>query len=175
MRLAALFACLLCLAAAASAEPVEVRVRARVEAPPERVMDVLASFESWSDVFRSVETLRVERLDGRSARFRQIAHRAGRDLSYTLLATVHDGSRRVEARLDPDRRHDLAVLDTTWQVRPRASGGSLIELRVVTDSGLPVPRFLEERIASSTTRTSLEELVQALDLVLVTDSHDDTH
>lgn len=176
MRLAVILACAIGIAAtAAGAEPVEARARAHVPAPPERVFAVLADFESWDRVFRSVDTVRVERLGGRRARIGQVARRAGRRIEYTLLATVHRKTRRLELRLDPDRSHDLAVLQTTWQVIPGPDGGSLVSLRVVTASGFPVPSFLEQRIAEATTHASLNELVQALGAVVVTDSHDDAH
>ena len=152
-------------AADAGAESVEVRMSARVAAPPERVMALLADFESWGRVFASVETLSAERQDSSRARLRQKVQLFGRTLTYTLAARLDAASLSLELALDPSERNDLAELRSTWRVRPHADGGSTVELRVVTSSGMPVPAFVERHVAEGTTRASLHDLVRALDSV----------
>lgn len=162
MRLAATLIFALAFAARAVADPVEVDLAAEVDAAPEHVLGVLTDFESWASVFVSVETLHAERQDPFHARVRQKARRAGHTLAYTLVATIDPGARCVELALDPNQAHDLEELRTTWRIHARPNGGSRIELRVVTDSGLPVPGFVERAVAEGTARTSLDELVLAL-------------
>lgn len=162
MRLAATGILALMLATAAAADPIEVEFAADVGASPEQVLAVLTNFDSWGNVFVSVETLSVVRQDAFHVRVRQKARRAGRTLAYTLIASVDPSARQVELALDPDQSHDLRVLRTTWRVDALPDGGAHIELRVVTESGLPVPGFIERVVAEGTARTSLDELVVAL-------------
>ena len=89
----------------------------------------------------------------------------GRTVRYTVAAQIDTQARRIHLALDPDEPHDVAVLETTWRVHPHADGGSIVELHVVTSSGLPVPHFLERRITEGTTRNSVADLVRALDRV----------
>jgi hypothetical protein len=162
MRLVPTLILALALASRAIADPVEVELSAQVEASAERVLAVLTNFEAWGSVFVSVETLHAERQDPFHARVRQKARRAGHTLAYTLVATIDPGARRVDLALDPTQSHDLDVLETTWRIHELPDGGSRIELHVVTDSGLPVPGFIERAVAEGTARSSLDELVVAL-------------
>lgn len=162
MRLAPTLSLALLLAARAFADPVEVHLSAEVGASPEHVLGVLTNFEAWGDVFVSVETLRAERPDPLHARVEQKARRAGHTLAYTLVATIDPSARRVELALDPTRSHDLEELRTSWRIHGLPGGGSRIDLHVVTESGLPVPGFIERAVAEGTARTSLDELVVAL-------------
>lgn len=162
MRLAPTLAVALTLATHAIADPVEVDLSAHVDASPEQVLAVLTNFESWGSLFVSVETLHAERQDPFHARVRQKARRAGHTLSYTLVATIDPNGRRVELALDPAQPHDLEELRTTWRIQALPNGGSRIDLHVLTDSGLPVPGFIERAVAEGTARTSLDELVVAL-------------
>lgn len=158
--LALSFACL--IAGRAAADAVEVTASARVGASPERVLAVLTDFEAWSRMFSGVDTVAAERCDERHARVRQVVRRAGHTLAYTLAVTVDPESRQVELILDPSEPADVDQLHTVWRVRAHPDGGSLIELRVVTRSGLPVPRFLERRVTQGTARASVDDLVRAL-------------
>jgi carbon monoxide dehydrogenase subunit G len=168
MRTALALTCgfgLLIAAGAARAETVETSVSARVAAPPDRVLAVLADFESWGRVFASVETLGAERQDDRRARVRQRVHRAGYTFRYTLAATVDRAARRVDLELDPNEPSDMETLATTWRVEPLDDGGALVTLRVRTRSRLPIPAFLERHITQRTASESIAELVRALERV----------
>lgn len=150
-------------AAPALADTVEATASARVAASPDRVLAVLADFESWDRVFACVETLAAERHDGERARVRQRVHRAGLTLGYTLAATVDRETRRVELVLDPSEPTDMEVLVTSWHVVPHPDGGAEITLRVVTRTRFPVPAFVERHVTRSTARDSVAELVRAIE------------
>jgi ribosome-associated toxin RatA of RatAB toxin-antitoxin module len=162
MRAALALTVLLAIATAAEAETVEATATAHVAASPERVLAVLADFESWDRVFSGVETVRAERQDERHARVRQRVKRAGFTLAYTLAASVDPAAGRVEMALDESEPSDMERLSSSWHVAPHADGGSQIRLHVVTRTRLPVPAFLERRIAQITARDSLDDLIRAL-------------
>jgi carbon monoxide dehydrogenase subunit G len=155
----------LVLAGGAAADAVEVRMSARVAAAPERVLALLADFEAWDRVFTGVETRLAERRGASHARLRQHLRLMGRTVTYTLAAHVDAGARSIELALDPSERNDVAELRTTWRVRPHAEGGSTVELRVVTSSGMAVPAFVERQVTEGTVRATLADLVRALDRV----------
>jgi len=153
------------LASPAPADTVEANASAHVAASPERVLALLADFDSWGRVFRSVETLSTERCAPQRARVRQRVHRAGLTFAYTLAATVDPAARRVDLQLDPSEPSDMELVTSTWRVDPHPDGGAFIQLRVQSRTRLRVPAFLERRIAESTARDSLDELVRALEHV----------
>jgi ribosome-associated toxin RatA of RatAB toxin-antitoxin module len=153
------------LAGGAAADAVEVRMSARVAASPDRVLALLADFEAWDRVFTGIETRVAEQPGPHHARLRQRVQLMGRTMTYTLAVRVDAAARSVELALDPNEPNDVAELHSVWRVRPHADGGSTIELRVVTSSGLGVPAFVERRVTEGTTRASLDDLVRALDRV----------
>lgn len=155
----------LLVAGAATADTVETYSSARVGASADRVVAMLADFESWGRVFESVETIGAERQDADRARVRQRVRRAGYTFGYTLTATVDRAGHRVDLVLDPSEPSDMDVLASSWRVEPQPDGGSLITLRVLTRSRLPLPGFLERHIARRTTQESVAELVRALERV----------
>ena len=159
----------LLVAATATADTVEIAVSARVGASPDRVLAVLADFESWGRVFDGVEVLAAERQDAHRARLRQRVHRAGYTLAYTLAATVDPAERRVDLVLDPSEPSDLDVLATTWRIEPLPDGGSLVTLRVRSRTCLPVPGFVERLVTQRTTEDSLFDLVRTVERVTVAD------
>jgi carbon monoxide dehydrogenase subunit G len=154
------------IAGAARADAVETSISARVDAAPDRVLAVLADFESWNRVFDGVQTL-AERQDAHHARLRQRVQRAGYTMSYTLDATVDPAARSVDLALDPAEPGNLDVLATTWRIEPLADGGSLVTLRVRSRSRLPVPDFVERCITERTTHASLADLVRSVERVAV--------
>ena len=160
-------AVVLCLgwlaAPAALADPVEADGSVHVGAPPDRVFAVLTDFDAWGRVFESVEMLGTERVDAHHVRIRQRVERAGLTLTYTLAASVDPAARRVDVALDPSDRGQMEELASTWTVAPDPSGGSIVTLHVVSRTNLPVPRFVERRVAKRTTRDSLDDLVRALE------------
>ncbi len=157
------------LASVARGDAVETSVSAHIAASPDRVLAVLADFESWSRVFDGVETLRAERQDARHVRLRQRVHRAGYTMSYTIFATVDPESRRVDLALDPAEPGDLDVLTTTWRIEPLPDGASLVTLRVRSRSRLPVPDFVERYITERTTHDSLADLVRSVERFEIAD------
>lgn len=163
MRAALAITVAILLASSARAETVEASASVHVAAAPQRVLALLADFESWDRTFASVETVGAERQDECRARIRQRVHRAGFTLGYTLSVTVDPAARRIDMVLDPNEPGDMELLATSWTIEAAPEGGSVIHLRVVTRTRLPVPGFLERHIAERTARDSLEDVVRALE------------
>jgi len=161
----ALVIILFAAASVARADAVETTVSAHIDASPDRVLAVLCDFESWNRVFANVETVLAERQDDHRARIHQRVHRAGYTLSYTLAANVDRAEHRLELALDPTEPGDMDVLQSTWYVAPLSDGSSLVTLRVVTRSRLPLPEFVERHVTQRTSEESLAELVRALERV----------
>ena len=163
MRLALAAALALLVATAASAGPVEVGLSKRVDAPPDRVLDLLGDFEGWERVFHSVQLVRTERHSANHARLRQVTRQAGRTLVYTITATMHRDEGRLDIALDPSEPNDLVVLRTTWLVAPHPAGGSQVELRVAMESGVPIPAIVERLAVERSARRTLDDLARAVE------------
>jgi ribosome-associated toxin RatA of RatAB toxin-antitoxin module len=158
------------IASVARADAVETSVSARVDATPDRVLAVLADFESWNRVFDGVETLRAERQDARHVRLRQRVHWAGYTMSYTIFATIDPDARRVDLALDPAEPGDLELLSTSWRIEPLPGGASQVTLRVRSRTRLPVPDFVERSITERTAHESLADLVRSVERIAIADS-----
>lgn len=149
------------LAPAASALE-ETVVVAEVAEAPDEVWALLSDLSRWSEIFPSFAGVAVEPLDARSARLRTRSRVGGVTVRYTLAATIDADARRIDCTLDPREPADVARLDTTWRLHETPAGGTRIELRLRSDAGLGLPRFLEHRLTESSTRRSMAALVGAL-------------
>ncbi len=158
------------VATRAAADPVEVAATTRVDAAPERVFAALADFASWERIFGDVRVLRCELRDD-GAQIRQTARLAGHAVTYSITATLHPDVWRLDVALDPNERNDLVVLRSTWQIDAQPGGGSRITLRVVAESGIAVPAFVERLAVAHTARRSVDELAASLDRGGVRSAH----
>ncbi len=162
VRDAVLLLMMMILATNAEADPVEVAVATRVDMAPERVFAVVADFDAWERIFGDVRVVRCER-HGNGARIRQTTQLAGRSVTYTIIATLHPEAGRLDIALDPSEPNDLVLLRSTWQIDAHPSGGSRIALRVVAESDVPVPAFVERLAVAHSARRSIDALARVLD------------
>ena len=163
MRAFGIAAALLLFAMPRSGAAVEVVASAQVAAPAERVFALLTDFEGWERVFSGFRVLRAERIDAQSARVRQLTRVIGRPVACTMAVKLRPAELRLDLVLDDREPNDLAELASYWQVVPLPDGGSRVELRVVTRSGLPIPGFVERGVVERSTRRTLDDLVRALE------------
>jgi hypothetical protein len=154
------------LAPAAGAEEVAM-ASARVAASPSTVWTVLNAFESWDRVFPGVSQIGVERVDPGRGRLHVTSETAGHRVHFTLVTIAVPEELRLECVLDPSHRNDVAVLSLAWRVSALPDGGSHIELRVRSDSGWPVPHFVERRVAERSARQTVAGLAEAVERPVV--------
>lgn len=151
------------LLAAPPARAVEhASASADVAHSPDAVWALLSDFERWPQVFPSVTSLAVDRVDAQRVRLHIRTSVAGQVVRYTLAATVDADARRIDCALDPSAPADVAALASSWRVRRMPGGGARIELRVRSESGFAVPAFVERQITARSTRQSVSALVAAL-------------
>jgi hypothetical protein len=156
-------AALLLFATPRSGAAVEVVASAQVAAPAEHVFALLTDFDGWERVFSGFGVLRAERIDAQQTRVRQLTRVIGRPVACTMTATMRPAELRLDLLLDAREPNDLAELASYWQVLPLPDGGSRVELRVVTRSGLPIPDFVERGVVERSTHRTLDDLVRALE------------
>lgn len=162
-RLAALGAlAALALAPAVARGAGEAVAAAEVESHPDVAWSLLTDFSRWDRVFPSVASLEVVERGERRFALRTRTRVAGLTVRYTLAATVHGAERRLDCTIDPGEPSDVRALDSSWRVTALPGGGSRIELRVRSDAGLSVPRFVERRMTEQRARESVDALAAAL-------------
>lgn len=162
-RLAALGAlAVLALAPGVARGAQEAVAAAEVESHPDVVWSLLTDFSRWDRVFPSVASLEVLERGERRFALRTRTRVAGMTVRYTLAATVHAAERRLDCTIDPGEPSDVRALDSSWRVTALPGGGSRVELRVRSDAGLSVPRFVERRMTEQRARESVDALAAAL-------------
>jgi ribosome-associated toxin RatA of RatAB toxin-antitoxin module len=150
------------LVAPAAARAVEAQAAAEVAESPDAVFALLTDFARWGELFPAVASLSVERVDEHSARLRTRTRVAGHTVRYTLAARIDADARSVDCVLEGGEPSDVRALASSWRLREAAGGGTRIELSVRSESGLPLPGFLERRITEQSARQSVDALVSAL-------------
>ena len=140
----------------------EAFASAEVVHSPAAVWAVLSDFARWDQVFPSVASVAVERVDAHRVRLHLRTAVAGQLVRYTLATTVDAEARRIESTLDPSAPADVVALTSSWRVRETPAGGTRIELHVRSQSGLALPGFVERRFTERSTRQSVAALVSAL-------------
>jgi ribosome-associated toxin RatA of RatAB toxin-antitoxin module len=134
---------------------------ARVAVAPERVWSLLTDFDTHGGFAPSALSSAVEWIEPARLLLRQTVRVGGFRVRYTLATTLDRERGTVEGVLDPNEPHDVADIATSWRVGPHPEGGTRVELRVRMRSGLPLPRWLEQRATERTTRETLLALVRA--------------
>jgi len=79
-------------------------------------------------------------------------------ISYTLDLLFTPTQRSVSWTLDKSRKHDIADTFGTWEFFPYGQGKTLLRYSTTVDTGLPVPRFLEDFMLKSALSDTLLSL-----------------
>ena len=150
---------LLWLSGAGPAWSADGEARARLQAEPARVWEVLSDLGAWPEVFPSITRVEIYEIDARHARLRQVTRAMGTTVSYTLNVSLIPEERRLELALDPAEPSDVDEITATWRVVALEDRGARVELRSRVVSGHPIPDFLEGRLVRRSVRDSLDALV----------------
>lgn len=128
-----------------------------IEAPLERIWDVLTDFESYPTWARDLKEATVLQHDeeGRASLVRFRAAAMGRSTTYTLAYTWDDAPQRLPWKLVSG---DIQkVLDGAYEFHETDSGTDVTyHLRV--DLAIPLPGFVKRRAEARIISTALREL-----------------
>jgi ribosome-associated toxin RatA of RatAB toxin-antitoxin module len=134
----------------------------RVAHAPDLVWATLNDVRTWRRFFPPGAEVRIEPLGGDRHHVRASTEMAGLRVRYAMIATMRQDQCQVQFELDPSHPADLRYLESTWHIRAVPGGGSEIVLRVESESGMPIPGFLERRLTDASARSSVEALVAEL-------------
>ncbi|MEJ5915442.1 SRPBCC family protein [Pseudokineococcus sp. 1T1Z-3] len=135
-----------------------------VDAPPERVLAVVADLEaypSWAASVRTVEVLDAG-ADGRPARARFRVEGGPLADEYVLAYgwdVADDGTGTVRWHVDEPGRV-LADLDGSYVLAARADGGTDVRYDLGVELRVPLPGPLRRRAERTLTTTALTELAR---------------
>ena len=130
----------------------------KIEAPPERLFDVVTEFEqypAWAADVKHVEVLeRDERGRGTRVAFRAAA--MGRSTSYTLAYDYSNAPREVSWVLE---RGDITRrLDGTYIFEPADDGSTFVTYHLAVELVVPLPGFIKSRAEGRIIGNALREL-----------------
>ncbi len=115
--------------------------------PPERVWDVLTSFEDWPSFMPLVTETDVLSREGGSYHVRQRYRVLLASLQHTTIYEPDAAGGRLAWRLDPSQPHDIAGTRGAWQLAAVDGGrATLVAYTSSVDTGRDVPAFVEKML-----------------------------
>jgi uncharacterized membrane protein len=131
-----------------------------IEAPVERILDVLLDFEAYPQWARDLKGVQVESRDeegrGQEVTFRAAA--MGRSTSYTLRYSYDEDPTRMSWELvrgDIARRIDGSY---TLEPVPGDAGRTRVTYDLIVDLVVPLPGFVKRRAEAKIVHAALREL-----------------
>ncbi len=131
--------------------------RMRIDAPLERIWDVLTDFENyprWAKDLKEVTVLQRDP-EGRAVLVRYRAAAMGRSTTYTLCYDWEDAPRRLPWKLvtgDIQR-----VLDGAYEFE-ELDGSTMVTYHLTAELRIPLPGFVKRRAEARIISTALHEL-----------------
>ena len=129
-----------------------------IRRPPAAVWTVLTDYEKHTEfmpgVVRSKVYSRADRTVGVAYTLKVLL----KSIRYHCLCTAAPDQRAIRWTLDKSRKNDIAGTTGCWEIRPHGDGGSIAIYSLAVDTGMSVPRFVQNFL----TRRDLPNVARAL-------------
>lgn len=129
----------------------------RIDAPLERIWDVLTDFEHyprWAKDLKEVTVLQRDQ-EGRALLVRYRAAGMGRSTTYTLCYDWDDAPRRLPWKLVTG--DIMRILDGAYEFE-ELDGSTLVTYHLTVELVIPLPGFVKRRAEARIISTALHEL-----------------
>ncbi|MCZ7586129.1 MAG: SRPBCC family protein [Deltaproteobacteria bacterium] len=130
-----------------------------IDAPPDKVMAALDSFETYPSWMPNTKQTKVVKREGNRVDVEFELSIVGSQVTYTCIHEVNKDAGTVRWRMD-DAKPKKNVADSVgaWVVKAHGDGKSIVAYTVAVDTGMSVPKFIQNWL----TNTSLKKVVKSV-------------
>src|SRR5438552_15850884 len=112
--------------------------------PPNAVWAVMLNYHQFDEFMPRLEKVQVLEKTKNTMKVTQTVRVPLGVIRYTLDLIFKPAHRTVSWVLDKSRRHDIADTFGAWEFLPYSHGKTVLRYTTTVDSGMSVPRFLED-------------------------------
>jgi uncharacterized membrane protein len=126
-----------------------VKAYGLINKPPESVWAVLLDYQRFYEFMPRLERVAVLAQTKDTMKVTETLSVPLSTLSYTVDLTFERLRRRVSWKLDKSKPHDIADTAGTWELVPYPPNQTLVHYTTFIDTGLSVPKVLENYLVKS--------------------------
>lgn len=129
-----------------------------INKPPDAVWAVMLNYQTFHEFMPRLERVEVLEKTKDTMKVTQTVRTPLGVISYTLDLSYKRAQRTVSWALDKSRKHDIADTVGAWEFVPYGQGKTILRYTTTVDSGLDVPRFLEDFLIKNDLREVLTSM-----------------
>src|SRR5574337_1523313 len=115
-----------------------------INKPPDAVWAVMLNYHKFDEFMPRLEKVEVLEKTKNTMKVTETVHVPLGVISYTVDLIFKPAQRTMSWTLDKSRKHDIADTYGTWEFLPYSQGRTLLRYTSTLDSGLFIPKFLED-------------------------------
>lgn len=115
-----------------------------INKPLDAVWAVMLDYQKFDEFMPRLTKMEILERTRDTAKVTETVRAGLRTVTYTLDLKFDHARRRVSWALDKSRKNDIADTSGAWEFVPWGRGTTLVRYTTSVDSGMFVPRFLEE-------------------------------
>jgi len=119
-----------------------------INKPPDAAWAVMLDYEKFHEFMPRLSKVKVLEKTKDTMKVTETVSMPVGTLTHTLDLKFYPTQGRVAWTLDKSRKHDIADTSGTWEFLPYRRGGTVVRYTSTVDSGMIVPKFLEEQLIS---------------------------
>lgn len=115
-----------------------------INKPPDAAWAVMLNYHKFDEFMPRLEKVEVLEKTNSTMKVTETVHVPLGVISYTVDLIFTPAQRTVSWTLDKSRKHDIADTFGTWEFLPYSQGKTMLRYTTTLDSGMFIPRFLED-------------------------------
>lgn len=115
-----------------------------INRPPDAVWAIMLNYQKFAEFMPRLEKIEVLKKTQGTMKVTETVHVPLGVIVYTIDLIFTPAQRTVSWTLDKSRQHDIADTSGTWEFLPYSQGRTMLRYTTTVDSGMFVPRFLED-------------------------------
>lgn len=115
-----------------------------INRPPDAVWAIMLNYQKFPEFMPRLEKVEVLEKTQGTMKVTETVHVPLGVINYTIDLIFRPAQRTVSWTLDKSRQHDIADTSGTWEFLPYSQGRTMLRYSTTVDSGMFVPRFLED-------------------------------